>query len=806
MSGAPRRAVPAALLLAAGLACPALGQMLHLKAGVVDTRARTGLSDADAAVPAGTRLVVQLDGPLTPSRLESLARAGVRLGQYLPDHAYIVDGSGLVPATVARVGFVRWIGAFDDAWKIDPSFGRRPFLTSARQTLASVGVSQVAIVLFAGEATDAVFAEVERLGGAVLASNPIGSQWFIDARLPSDRVAALARVGSVQWVEDAPEGRDRNDTNRWIVQSNVSGLTPVWDRGIHGEGQIGGHIDSAPRTTSCYFTDTNPVGPTHRKLIAMRGSTTAGSHGTHTAGTFVGDNAPYGVYTTNDGIAFAAKLSFSNSSPIFSTPSTLAPRLLDAHNDGARVHTNSWGDDGTTAYTTWCAQIDQFTYDNEDNVVAFAVTNTSALKTPENSLNVLAVGASQDQPNQGNFCSGGAGPTADGRRKPETFAPGCSTVSASSGSACGTASSTGTSMACPAVSGAAILVRQYFTDGFYPSGAASPGNAMTPTGALIRAVVLNSSVDMTGIAGYPSNGEGWGRVLLDNALYFAGDTRDLVVADVRNAQGLATGAQTSYPINVVSTTEPLVVTLVWTAPAAAVNASNPIVNNLDLEVVGPGGTYLGNVFASGQSTTGGTADAKNNVEMVRLNAPPVGSYTVRVKGTAVNQGLQGYAIAVAGDLGTGCTQAGVGMSPSPVTVAAGGIATFSASGTGTAPLAYQWRRNGMDLANGGRFSGVDSPTLTINPVWLADAGMFDVVVSNGCGSAPSAAATLTVTCYANCDGSTVAPILNVNDFSCFLNRFAAGDTYANCDSSTIAPVLNVNDFTCFLNAFAAGCP
>ena len=61
-------------------------------------------------------------------------------------------------------------------------------------------------------------------------------------------------------------------------------------------------------------------------------------------------------------------------------------------------------------------------------------------------------------------------------------------------------------------------------------------------------------------------------------------------------------------------------------------------------------------------------------------------------------------------------------------------------------------------------------------------------------------------CYANCDGSTTAPVLNVLDFTCFLNRFAAADTYANCDGSTTAPVLNVLDFTCFLNQFAAGCP
>ncbi len=61
-------------------------------------------------------------------------------------------------------------------------------------------------------------------------------------------------------------------------------------------------------------------------------------------------------------------------------------------------------------------------------------------------------------------------------------------------------------------------------------------------------------------------------------------------------------------------------------------------------------------------------------------------------------------------------------------------------------------------------------------------------------------------CYANCDGSTTAPVLNIADFTCFLNRFAAEESYANCDQSTTPPVLNVADFTCFLQRFAAGCP
>jgi probable HAF family extracellular repeat protein len=60
-------------------------------------------------------------------------------------------------------------------------------------------------------------------------------------------------------------------------------------------------------------------------------------------------------------------------------------------------------------------------------------------------------------------------------------------------------------------------------------------------------------------------------------------------------------------------------------------------------------------------------------------------------------------------------------------------------------------------------------------------------------------------CYANCDHSTATPILNVQDFSCFLTKFASGDPYANCDNSTAVPVLNVQDFSCFLTKFASGC-
>jgi hypothetical protein len=152
------------------------------------------------------------------------------------------------------------------------------------------------------------------------------------------------------------------------------------------------------------------------------------------------------------------------------------------------------------------------------------------------------------------------------------------------------------------------------------------------------------------------------------------------------------------------------------------------------------------------------------------------------------------------------SSANIGSGPDSVSACLGQSAQLTVNATGTGPLAYQWRRGTTNLVDGGNVSGSTTATLIINPVGPADLGNdYNVIVSNVLGSVTSGNATLS-TCYANCDCSQTQPILNVNDFSCFLNRYAAGDTYANCDGSTTSPQLNVLDFSCFLNAFASGCP
>jgi len=780
------------------------GGALHLRTGAVQTSPGSNLLTNGLGIVAGSRYVVQLDGPMTAERSEVLVKAGITLGDYLPDNAWIVklDQPGII--AIRAIPFVSWLGAFDNAWKIDPEIGARPYASAERKSLAALGLCQVVVVVFENESPDAAVDAMVKAGGQVIGGNLCGPQWMIDAVLTPVAARALATLPTVQFIEDAPEASLRNDSNRWILQSNVSGQTPIWNAGIHGEGQVGGLIDDTPRETHCMFDDSPAPGSVlHRKFIGWRNTTSAAFHGTHTAGTMAGDNAPFGVYSTNDGLAYAAKISFSGLNAVTSNPSTLQPRLQDQHNDGARVHSNSWGDDGTVVYTTWCRQIDLFTWANEDSVVAFAVTNLGSLKTPENSINCLAVGASNDSPSQNTFCSGGQGPTVDGRRKPEVYAPGCNTQSADSATTCGVTPATGTSMACPAISGAGLLARQYFTAGYYPTGAAVPANGFTPTGALIRAALLNGTVDMTNITGYPSNREGWGRLLLDDSLAFSADARKLLITDVRNAQGLTTGQQVERQIVCNSSGLPLKITLVWTGPAATVNASDPVINNLDLEVVSPFvQTYRGNAFAAGQSSTTGVADLKNNVEQFLLNAPTPGTYTVRVKGTTVNQGPQGFAVVITGDVTEPCSPPTIELPPETTIVTEGDMVAFSVGATGSG-LSYQWRFDGSPLADDGRISGSNGPMITINPVVTGDTGLYDAVVGNACDETVSASALLIVNlanpCVPDLDGLAG---LDVADIFFFLSLWFADGPAADWDTLN---GVDVPDIFSYLSDWFAGC-
>ena len=89
---------------------------------------------------------------------------------------------------------------------------------------------------------------------------------------------------------------------------------------------------------------------------------------------------------------------------------------------------------------------------------------------------------------------------------------------------------------------------------------------------------------------------------------------------------------------------------------------------------------------------------------------------------------------------TGSGSPQIGQNLVDVSVADGHRATFEVRASGTAPLAYVWRRDGVPV------NGASQSVLTIPHATAADSGArFDCVVSNALGSATSAAGTLVVT-------------------------------------------------------------
>ncbi|MBZ0267557.1 S8 family serine peptidase, partial [bacterium] len=482
--------------------------------------------------------------------------------------------------------------------------------------------------------------------------------------------------GDVQWIEPRPLFTTDNSSVQWVDQTNINGNRKIWDNGIDGTGQVVMVGDSGIRTSHNMFRDGSTSitsfgdYPTHRKVIAYaRGlqstnvtfgdASGAAYHGTHTCGTFFGNDSPW-ASSALDGIAKGAKVYFvdcgGSTNSIYS-PGDLneyfGPSYLGNAGGAARVSSNSWGASTGGAYTISCMTTDQFMWDHKDYLICFSNGNSGtsgSVGSPGAAKNILSSGGTRNGTSANLlYNSTSRGPTQDGRYKPTVCSPGQSVQSAYGGSDTGYQTLSGTSMSCPNLAGSATLARQYFADGWYPTGAAVPANAFEPSAALLKAMMVNSGVDDFSSYGIPDNNIGWGRILLDNVMYFPGDGRATVLVD--EADGVATGEAREYEIHVASASEDLKITLVWTDVASTPAAGTNLVNDLDLVVEQGATTYRGNVWSGGQSVTGGSADMVNVEENVRRASPVAGNYTIRVEGANVPFGPQPYAIVVSGDLG-----------------------------------------------------------------------------------------------------------------------------------------------------------
>jgi hypothetical protein len=122
------------------------------------------------------------------------------------------------------------------------------------------------------------------------------------------------------------------------------------------------------------------------------------------------------------------------------------------------------------------------------------------------------------------------------------------------------------------------------------------------------------------------------------------------------------------------------------------------------------------------------------------------------------------------------TAASIIAPPTSQTVAMGQSATFTVTAAGTAPLAYQWQKNGASIA------GAVSASYTTPSTTASDNGAkFAVVVSNSAGKVTSSAATLTVS-----SAASAAPKITTQPANQTVNAGQAA-TFTVVASGTPAP-------------------
>ena len=408
----------------------------------------------------------------------------------------------------------------------------------------------------------------------------------------------------------------------------------------------------------------------------------------------------------------------------------------EAYRDGARISSNSWGSNSAGGYNADSQTYDAVVRDaqgatssvptagNQEYTVVFAAGNAgsgaSSVGAPGTAKNVITAGASENvqafggadgcgvtdaQADNANDIIGfsGRGPTTDGRKKPEIVAPGTHVSGAvaqntaatspitgngtqracfnASGVCAGVGNnfypagqqwytaSSGTSHSTPAIAGAAALVRQYFIN----------QSLNPPSPAMTKALLMTSAAYMNGVGANDnrwSNSQGMGLLNLNNFFDIFGRSR--ILKDQGAGELFtATGQSRTYTGTIVSSSKPLNVTLAWTEPPGSTTAASPV-NNLDLEVTAGGQTYKGNVFTGAFSSTGGTADNKDNAESVILPAGVTGPVVVKVTATNIaGDGVPGNASALDQDFAL----VAANLNEVPAAVVSGTVSYVSDNGT-----------------------------------------------------------------------------------------------------------------------------
>jgi len=621
--------------------------------------------------------IVQSTSYVTDEWKQGITDTGAVLFGYIPNNAFIVRMDSSVKERVEALDTVQWIGIYQPDYKISHGLsGSYSTCSNAEQAI----YKNITVLLFDAQDNMHISNEIQALGGIVM--DNAGDTLLV--RIESSKIADIAAIQGVCWIEER---------SRFVILNDVAAnITNVYETrntyGLNGSGQIVAVADTGLDTGVDDTSMHDDLEGRIEELIDRSDNGAAdifSGHGTHVAGSVLGNGScSDGQFK---GMAPEAQLVFQaveyKDMTLGGIPTDLKELFSQAYDHGARIHTNSWGDEDTNGeYTIPSKDLDLFMWEHPDMLILMAAGNggvdsnsdgiidLDSICSPATAKNCISVGASENNRSsisntyddiysdpiksdkkanntEGLAAFSSRGPTDDGRIKPDVVAPGTYIISTKSslkspfyglwGDYDANTNYTyggGTSMSTPIVAGTAALIRQYYMQ----------NESITPTAALLKATIINGAYNMTpgqyGTGQYkeirtrPDNASGWGRVDIENSLFPASPR----IMEYHDNISLSTSGSWNIKYYSNNSSELLLVTLVWTDYPATVLAGTTLVNDLDLIVAGPGGTYFGN---GGESI--------NNVEQVELS-PVDGIYNITVKGSNIPQGPQPFALVISGAL------------------------------------------------------------------------------------------------------------------------------------------------------------
>ena len=351
------------LLMTVCLGAAADGPLVRLKYARFDpVAAEPKIAPGLRSTPVAGReeyYVFQFRGPVEQGWKGQLLLVGAKVFDYVPDFAFLARMTPEAAEKARELPCVRWVGLYHPAYRISP------------RLRGVSGNVKVTVLLFPGESPGAAQAEIRRAGGIAHSSNvgPLGAQ--IEATIPAAAAARIAAQKGIAWIEPRVERKLHNDVGRTLMN-----VPAVWSgAGLFGAGEIVAVCDTGLDTGKLSSISADFAG----RVLATYGLGRNNKwddphgHGTHVAGSVLGSGAlsgsdpPTHSYANSfAGTAPEAQLVFQSvldrSGNLGGIPSDLNDLFQPPYEDGARIHTNSWGAAVYGSYTTDSRNLDTVSY------------------------------------------------------------------------------------------------------------------------------------------------------------------------------------------------------------------------------------------------------------------------------------------------------------------------------------------------------------------------------------------------------------------------------------------------------------